>query len=145
MANPTRAIDAVFFDIGKTLGDRDATGKLIPYPSTKRLLERMRGVLGLRIGVITTLGDSISTAEARDMLAQAGLAGFLDPQGFVSDHEAGTAKPDVAIYRFAANQVHVPIDRCLFVGENLAEVIGALTAGMKAVLKPSPPGPEMDG
>jgi FMN phosphatase YigB (HAD superfamily) len=39
----------------------------------------------------------------------------------------------------------VPVGRCLYVGENLVEVIGAIAAGMKAVLKPCPPGRELPG
>jgi beta-phosphoglucomutase-like phosphatase (HAD superfamily) len=69
----------------------------------------------------------------------------LDPQGFISDHDAGVAKPHVAIYQTAAQRVGVPIGRCLYVGENLAEVLGALAAGMKAILKPCPPSREMPG
>jgi HAD superfamily hydrolase (TIGR01509 family) len=76
-------------------------------------------------------------------LKQAGLNQFLDPNGFVSDHDAGVTKPNPEIYRFAAQKAGVEISRCMFVGENLTEVIGAMTAGMKALLKPSPPGREM--
>jgi len=137
-----REIDFVFFDIGGTLGDRDAaTGAFTAYPSSAGLLSALRGI-GLRIGIITTLGP-LTNAQGRAILQQAGLFPFLDPDGFVSDHDAGVAKPATGIYRFAAQQVGVPIERCLYVGENLIEVIGALTAGMKAVLKPSPPGREL--
>ena len=135
-------IDFVFFDIGGTLGDRNAAGKFIAFPSSTGLLQSMRES-GLRIGIITTLGAQLTNAQALDMLKQAGLSQFLDPQGFTSDHDAGVAKPNPEIYRFAAQQAHVEISRCLFVGENLIEVIGAMTAGMKALLKPSPPGREM--
>jgi HAD superfamily hydrolase (TIGR01509 family) len=69
----------------------------------------------------------------------------LDSQGFISDHDAGVAKSHVAIYQTAAQRVGVPIGRCLYVGENLAEVLGALAAGMKAILKPCPPSREMPG
>jgi FMN phosphatase YigB (HAD superfamily) len=64
------------------------------------------------------------------MLQQAGLATFIDPHGFVSDHDAGgIAKPRRAIYEFAARQVGVAIDRCLFIGENLAESSALLPPG----------------
>jgi FMN phosphatase YigB (HAD superfamily) len=137
-------IDFVFFDIGGTLGDRNNVGKFVAFPSSAALLQSMRG-LGLRIGIITTLGTQLTNAQALDMLTQAGLSQFLDPHGFVSDHDAGVAKPNPEIYRFAAQQAHVEISRCLFVGENLVEVIGALAAGMKALLKPCPPGRELPG
>src|SRR5262245_16783889 len=145
MVDSGRAIDAVFLDIGGTLGERDATGRFVPYPTSLRFLEEMRDRLRLRIGIITTLGSGVSSAQMHEMLELAGLAGFVDTRGFVSDHEAGVAKPDVEIYHFAANALQLPPERCLFIGENLVEVIGAIVAGMKAVLKPGPPGRELSG
>jgi FMN phosphatase YigB (HAD superfamily) len=136
-------IDFVFFDIGWTLGERDAAGKFTPFPSSAGLLRAMREAVGLRVGIITTLGGQLTDAEALKLLEGAGLRKFLDPDGFVSDDKAGAAKPDPAVYLFAAKQVGVPVGRCLYVGESLVEVIGALAAGMRAVLKPSPPGREL--
>jgi len=136
-------IEFVFFDIGGTLGDRDpATGKLVPFPSTIPLLRATRDVLGVRIGVLTTLGN-LTNNQGRALLDAAGLNTFLDPQGFVSEHDTQVAKPDPARYVAAAQKVGVPIEKCLYVGENLVEVMGALVAGMKAVLKPCPPGREL--
>jgi FMN phosphatase YigB (HAD superfamily) len=136
-------VEAVFFDIGGTLGERDAaSGKLVPYPSSAQLLKTTRG-LGLRVGIITTLGTALTRDQGIALLQQAGLYGEVDPQGFVCDHDAGKAKPDPAIYRFAAERMHVPIGKCMYVGENLVEVMAAMAAGMKAVLKPCPPGREL--
>jgi FMN phosphatase YigB (HAD superfamily) len=136
-----REIDAVFFDIGGTLGERDAnTGAFHAYVSSASVLKKVRDLVGLRVGIITTLGGQMSDDDARAMLGAAGLADFLDPAGFVSDNSAGAAKPNPAVYRFAAQKMGVPVARCLYVGESLVEVIGALAAGMKAVLKPCPPG-----
>ena len=133
----------VFFDIGGTLGDRDSSGALVPFASTKRLLRDVQTLLGLPIGVITTLG-SLSNTDGLDLLDQAGLKAFLHPQGFVSEHDVHEkAKPRIEIYQFAAIKVGIPIEQCLFVGENLTEVMGALAAGMQALLKPSPPGREL--
>jgi FMN phosphatase YigB (HAD superfamily) len=140
---PAGEIDFVFFDIGGTLGERNpTTGNFVPFPSSAGLLQAMR-VLGLRVGIITTLGTQLTNAEALAMLKKAGLSQFLDPVGFISDHDAGVAKPNLEIYRFAAQNVGVASARCLFVGENLIEVISAMTAGMKAVLKPCPPGRDL--
>jgi FMN phosphatase YigB (HAD superfamily) len=136
-----REIDAIFFDIGGTLGERDqSSGKLIPYASSLNLLQTMRDVVGVRIGIITTLGSGLTNREGLSLLKEAGLSQFLDPNGFVSDHDAGLAKPHAEIYQLAAQRLGLPIQRCLFVGENLVEVLGALVAGMKATLKPCPPG-----
>lgn len=139
-----RAIDFIFYDIGGTLADLDpATNKLVPFPSTVPMLTKVRDVLRTRIGVITTLG-SFSRQQGLDMLRDAGLLGFLDPMGFVCEHDNGNVgKPAASIYRFAAKQVGVPVERCLFVGENLVEVMGALAAGMKGLLKPYPPGKDV--
>jgi HAD superfamily hydrolase (TIGR01509 family) len=132
-------LDFVFFDIGGTLGEYDAAaGRLVPFPDSARLLRLLRDAVGLRLGVITTLAD-LSNDQGRALLAGAGLAEFLDPAGFVSDHDAGVAKPDPAIYRFAAAQAGAAPARCLYVGDDLAEVIGARAAGMQALLRPAPP------
>jgi HAD superfamily hydrolase (TIGR01509 family) len=136
-------LGAVFFDIGGTLGERDAaTGQLSPYPSSADLLRSMREQLGLRVGIITTLG-SLSREQGIALLQGSGLYGLLDPQAFVCEHDAGVAKPDPAIYNYAAQRVQLPLQRCLYVGENLLEVIAAMAAGMQALLKPTPPGREL--
>jgi len=138
-----REIDFVFFDIGGTLGERDATtGDFVPFPSSAGLLKAMRD-LGLRVGIITTLGTQLTNADVLALLKKAGLNQFLDPAGFISDHDAGMAKPNLEIYLFAAQRVGVSPGGCLFVGENLIEVIGAVAAGMKAILKPCPPGRDL--
>ena len=139
-----KAIEVVFFDIGNTLGKfNPITKQLDVFPSTVPLLKGIRDKLTLRVGVITTLG-SLSDADGRALLNHAGLSSFLDPLGFVSEHTAGgVSKPDIQIYRFAAQQMGVPIEQCLFVGESFIEVIGAVTAGMKVLLKPNPPGGEV--
>jgi FMN phosphatase YigB (HAD superfamily) len=137
-----RAIDFVFFDIGGTLGERNAaTGDFVPFPTSAGLMQSMRD-LGLRVGIITTLG-TLTDADGLALLKKAGLKTFLDPAGFISEHDAGVAKPNPEIYLFAANRVAVPAGHCLFVGENLVEIIGAMVAGMKTLLKPSPPGREL--
>jgi hemerythrin-like domain-containing protein len=136
-------LEAVFFDIRDTLGVVDRKGHLVKYrPTTDYLLEAMKGVVGLRIGLITNLPANVSTDEGRQMVVEAGLADFLDPNGFVTNHEAGVEKPRAEIYAFAARQMGLPVEKCLFVGENLVEVIGAQKAGMHALLKPFPPGRE---
>jgi FMN phosphatase YigB (HAD superfamily) len=136
-------IDFVFFDIGGTLAEFDQpANKLVPFPSSVGLLKVIKN-LGLRVGIITTLGTQLTKQQGLDLLRKAGLDSFLDPLGLISDKDLNIAKPRIEIYRFAAQHVGLPVDRCLFVGENLIEVIGAIAAGMKAVLKPSPPGRDL--
>lgn len=138
-------IEFVFFDIGGTLAEFDqSANKLMPFPSSVGLLKAMKEI-GLRVGIITTLGTQLTKQQGLDLLRKAGLDSFLDPLGFISDKDLNVAKPRVEIYRYAAERVGVPVNRCLFVGENLIEVIGAIFAGMKAVLKPCPPGRDLPG
>jgi FMN phosphatase YigB (HAD superfamily) len=138
-------IEFVFFDIGGTLAEfNQPANKLVPFPSSVGLLKAMK-TLGLRIGIITTLGAQLTKQQGLDLLRDAGLDSFIDPLGFISDKDLNIAKPRIEIYRFAAQRVSVPVGRCLFVGETLVEVIGAIAAGMKAVLKPWPPGRDLPG
>jgi hemerythrin-like domain-containing protein len=146
-------VDVVFFDLRDTLGEVDRPGHLVPYrPSTEKLLTAMRQVVGVRVGVITNLPADVTPEQGRRMIAEAVLSqqdgnpvrlgDFIDPQGIVINHEVGVSKPDPRIYARAAEQMGVQPERCLFAGENLIEVLGAAAAGMKAQLKPCPPGRE---
>jgi hemerythrin-like domain-containing protein len=153
MAEP-RSSDAIFFDLRDTLGEVDRPGHLEPYrPSTEKLLRAMREQVGLRIGIITNLPDDVTAEQGRKMIEevvlsidgngdQVKLVDFLDPNGVVINHEVGVSKPDPAIYRMAATKIGVPVERCIFSGENLIEVLGAKAAGMRTELKPAPPGRE---
>ncbi|MGH8884672.1 MAG: HAD-IA family hydrolase [Egibacteraceae bacterium] len=136
-------VEAIFFDIRDTLGVVDRKGHLIKYkPTTDQLLEAVKQAVGLRIGLITNLPENVSSEDGKAMVVEAGIWEYLDPQGWVTNHDAGVEKPKPEIFAFAAAQMGLPPQRCLFVGENLTEVIGAQAAGMRAVLKPFPPGRE---
>ena len=128
-------IDVVFFDIGNTLGQfNPETGVFQGFPDSVGILTGIRQQLGVRIGIITTLG-SMANSEAMILLEMAGLADHIDRELLISEHDAGVTKPMVGIYRFAASKANKSIDRCMFIGENLVEIIGAQNAGMKAILK----------
>lgn len=136
-------VKAIFFDVKDTLGYVDAPGHLVTYkPSTVDLLHMVQATLGARIGIITNLPRDLSADAGRRMIDAAGILKFVDPQGLVINHEAGLDKPDPAIFIYAARQMGLEPGECLFVGENFAEILGAQTAGMQAVLKPCPPGRE---
>lgn len=136
-------VEFVFFDVRDTLGYVDRRGHLVPFrPSTERLLNEVKKTIGLRVGVITNLPNDVSSDQGRKMLEDAGILPYLDPKGLVINHDARLEKPRAQVYEYAAKQVGVAVDRCLFVGENFSEVIGALSAGMHGLLKPFPPGGE---
>jgi len=133
----------IFFDVKDTLGTVDRPGHLVVYkPSTARLVETLKDVVGLRAGIIMNLPKSVAAEAGRRMLDEAGITPWLDENGIIINHEVDVSKPTERIYQLAAERMDVGVDECIFVGENLIEVIGAEAAGMKGVLKPSPPGRE---
>jgi HAD superfamily hydrolase (TIGR01493 family) len=136
-SNGSSGAACVFFDIGGTLGDVNLSGtaaKLVPYPDTAPSLKRLHGIV--RLGVISNVLPNMKQSDVLAMLSTAGIAGYFDPQAVITSVDAGSEKPNAAIFRFAASKVGLPIGDCLFVGEDLVEVIGARVAGMQSQLKP---------
>jgi FMN phosphatase YigB (HAD superfamily) len=125
----------IFFDIGGTLGTVNVAGQFVAFPESKQLLAGLRQVVGTRLGVITNLPGSMTTADARTLLQEAGLLAELDQAGIITNHDAGASKPAREIDHFAADRMQTPISRCVYSGETLAEVDGAQAAGMFGVLK----------
>src|SRR5262245_33491916 len=140
MAAQDRSLVVAFLDIGNTLGRVNAAGQFAAFPSTAPLLRALRDTLGLRLGVITNLPAGMSRAQAQALLEGAGLGGFLDPDGLVTNHEAGADKPDPRIYQLAADRLGAPVGRCRYIADDPGEVLGAEAAGSRAVRKPLPPG-----
>lgn len=136
-----KPIEVIFFDIRDTLGEVDRPGHLVAYSSTKELLEQTRKA-GLRIGVITNLPENVTAEQGRQMIKEAGISEFIDPDGIIINHDVGISKPDPEIFRLAARRMGVTPDQCIFSGENFQENINALSVGMKTKLKPCPPGRE---
>lgn len=141
MSKPPRRV--IFFDIRNTLGVVDRPGHLVKFrPTTDYLLKMVRDKIGVPIGVITNVPQGI---DARRMLEDAGLLEYLDPNGIISTLdpdvlEVNGQKPGGAIYHAAAKRMGVPIEDCIYVGENLVEQLGAWAAGMAMGNKNFPPG-----
>jgi beta-phosphoglucomutase-like phosphatase (HAD superfamily) len=144
----------IFFDVRDTLGEVDSPGHLVPYrPSTQKLLEAVKQ-LGVRTGVITNLPPDVDDAAGRRMVVEAVLSQdpatgrhvtigeFIARDDIITNHEAGHDKPSREIFAFAAAKLGAEPSRCLFVGENYVECLGAQLAGMRSLLKPCPPGRE---
>ena len=144
----------ILFGLRDTLGEMPRPGHFVLYrPSTERLLTAMRAV-GLRVGVLADLPAEMTPEDGVRMIWDAvlsqdaqtgqviGLRDFIDPQGIVISPELASNRPDPGIFRAAAQQMGVTPDQCIFVSENLAEVLAAKAAGMLSELKPAPPGRE---
>jgi hypothetical protein len=153
MASDGNSVEVVFFDARDTLGEVDRPGHLVPYrPSTEKLLSGMRDA-GLTIGVITNLPEDVTADQGRAMVVDCVLSenggdrivtigDFIEGQHVFTNHELGVDKPDPSIFRMAALEMGVSPERCMFVGENLIEVLSARAAGLQSELKPCPPGRE---
>jgi FMN phosphatase YigB (HAD superfamily) len=131
-------IEVVFFDVGGTLGSVDANLELHLFPTTKDLLAVCRGVLGLRLGVMSNVPATLGTKGLKSILEKAGILKSFEPALIVTSVDAGAEKPKPAIYQFAAKKAGVHMDHCLYIGEDIKEVDGAVAAGMPAILKPVP-------
>lgn len=128
-------LNAMFFDIGGTLGEVEPTSlKLHIFPDTISILRAARA-LGLRLGVITNVARDVDKDRVRAMLAGARIANLFEDCGLITSTEAGSFKPRKAIYLFAADAMHLAAERCVYVGEDPAQVAGAIAAGMHGILK----------
>lgn len=128
-------LNAMFFDIGGTLGEVDPISlQLSLFPDTISILSAAQA-LGLRLGVITNVSKEVDRERVRAMLAEARIVHFFDEDGLITSTEAGSFKPRSTIYLFAANAMRLPAERCVYVGEDPAQVAGAIAAGMHGVLK----------
>jgi FMN phosphatase YigB (HAD superfamily) len=128
-------LNAMFFDIGGTLGTVEPTSLTLQlFPDTIAILSAARA-LGLRLGVITNVARDVDKDRIRAMLAEARIVQFFDEQGFITSTEAGSFKPRAGIFLFAADAMRLAIQRCVYVGEDPAQVAGAVAAGMHGILK----------
>jgi len=94
--------------------------------------------LSLRLGIISNVDTPWTQKELAKLLEEAGLQGVFEPELIIASTDAGAEKPGKRIYIYAAERAKVAVSACVFVGENLAEVIGAQVAGMHGQLKPVP-------
>ncbi len=133
----------IFFDMRNTLGVVDRPGHLIKFrPTTDYLLKMVKEKMDVSIGIISNAPPGVVVKE---MLADAGILQYLDEKGIISTQDGdvkavGGEKPGAAIYQVAARRMGVPIENCLYIGENLVEQLGAWAAGMSMGGKAFPPG-----
>lgn len=98
-----------------------------PYPDVEPMLEQVRSMDDVRIGIVSDWGSNL-----RGIVAELGLDRWFDfvlPSGAV-----GLAKPNPAFYRLALQTARVEPAEALMVGDSYrADVQGAWGAGMDAV------------
>ncbi len=96
------------------------------YPGAVEVLERVRA-LGFRTGILSN-----GTAGMENCLKVLGLADGVDI--VVISALVGYEKPAVEIFRRAEEEMGVPAERCLLVGDNYwADIAGAQRAGWRSL------------
>lgn len=81
-----------------------------------------------RTAILSNADISLRGRIERDL----GLQDLFD--AIICSAEAGMAKPDLAIYRLAADLLALPTDACLFVDDYEPNIKAAEEAGMRALL-----------
>jgi HAD superfamily hydrolase (TIGR01509 family) len=91
---------------------------------------RKRGVF---VGIITNGADDTHADSQRTKAAQLGLLDAVD--GFWASDSMGRRKPDPRAFAPALAAAGYPVERCLYVGDSLAnDIAGANAAGLRSVL-----------
>ena len=99
----------------------------IAMPGAIATLETLR-----RNGLPTAVVSNGEGIVQNPKIAAAGLANFIDFA--IISEDVGLRKPDRRIFHLAADRLGVPVEKCVFVGDNPeADVLGAKDAGMHSV------------
>lgn len=96
------------------------------YPGTLDVLGELRS-LGVRMGIVTSKGDVAAGMGIRRF----GLADFMDV--VVTADDVPVHKPDPFPLRFAASQLGVDLEYCVYVGDSPHDMRAAVTGGAIAV------------
>ncbi|MBN9981844.1 HAD family hydrolase [Rhizobium laguerreae] len=102
-------------------------GMAVPMSGAKQTISTLKQY-GVLIGVVSNGEANVQ----RPKIAAAGLNEVLDL--VVISGDIGLRKPAREIFELAAGRLDLPVDNCLFVGDNPeADILGADNAGMHAV------------
>ena len=105
----------------------------IPYDDTVPTLLELRR-RGVRLALVSNVG-----IDVRAVLHRAGMHDLLD--AVVLSYEAGSVKPQAAIFERALAALGVPARNALMVGDNPHDDAGAALLGIRTLLLPRTSGP----
>jgi putative hydrolase of the HAD superfamily len=109
----------------------------VPRPGAEEILRE------LRERVVPTAMISMCAPDTPMLWRASPLAGLIDVEVFSC--EVGLRKPEPEIYLTATERLHVEPNACLYVGDGAyAELTGASSVGMHAVLISDPAEAEME-
>ncbi|MCC7448087.1 MAG: HAD family hydrolase [Anaerolineae bacterium] len=115
--------------------DWQPIGGVVAYPDAVEILPVLVSH-GVRIGLITNAYQPMWMRD-RELEAYGLLAHFADCR--LSAADVGYLKPHPAIFEAALQCLDIQADEAVFIGDNLAaDVAGAQSIGMRAVLRVSP-------
>jgi hypothetical protein len=128
--------EAIFFDIGNTLGSPKVSSEghlitLTVYPYVPDVLQQLHDD-GKRLGVISNIGNNTAENVER-VLDESGILTFFEPDLLIYG-----SKDSSEIFRRAATQADLSAtpQQCLFVGEDSIERHYAMEAGWRVVPHP---------
>jgi FMN phosphatase YigB (HAD superfamily) len=129
----TKAVKAVFFDLGETLVTKNRKW----VSGGKDALSRLRAK-GVRLGVISNTGDLPRAELLAELPTDFKFSLFEDALVILSS-EVGVAKPSPAIFELAPVRAGLRPEECLFCTEDLLHTLAAQRAGMRAARTLPPP------
>jgi len=151
MADNDQGIATVFFDLGDTLGVASVGGtprRLVGFDLFGFTLGLLRDLKsrGLRLGVISNTGTEGAVA-VNAILQPTGVLADLDPALLVYSADEGVTKASPEIFRRAADRAGFATtpERCLYVGEDAAERVVAVSAGWQVCSHPLMVAEVLDG
>ncbi len=100
-----------------------------PFPDAETLIKSLRP--SRRLGIVANTDGIPGFKRAR--MEASGLLHYFDVVVVAGDDTEET-KPDSAPFLLAAELLGVEAEDCLYVGDRASDVLGAVTAGMSAVL-----------
>ena len=95
-------------------------------PEVFQLLSHLKS-MGVKLAIVSNC-----SSEEVKVIKQSRIYEYFDQ--VILSYEVGLQKPDISIYKKAADLLGVAIDECVFVGDGGSnELVGARDAGMKAI------------
>lgn len=95
-------------------------------PAVFHLLSHLKS-MGLKLAIVSNC-----SSEEVKVIKQSKVYEYFDQ--VILSYEVGFQKPDILIYKKAADLLGVALDECIFVGDGGSnELVGARDAGMKAI------------
>lgn len=118
----------------------DAVKGVVVFPDVIPMLQTLRDK-GIKMGIITNAFQPMTLRD--NELKTFGLLEFF-PKCRISAADVGYLKPHPAIFEAALERLGTQPGRTIYIGDNpVADIAGAQSAGMKAVLRVKHPAPPM--